>query len=119
MFVKAVDVREGEVMFLDAILGVWSVGPPQDIKEGADIAMDLSSNRSANSSRYTLSAFSKSWTADKPPDPPVVLHISDDVVVVVEFDYIGAFEKRWYWLLIWKIEIYNKYWSNFNLEKGV
>ena len=86
MFVNAVDVREGEVMFLDAILGVWSVGPPQDIKEGADIAMDLSSNRSANSSRYTLSAFSKSWTAGNPTDPPVVLQIAVAVVVLVEFD---------------------------------
>ena len=51
MFVKVVEVREGEFEVLDAILGDWSTCPPQDINEGADIAIDRSSSRSANSSR--------------------------------------------------------------------
>ena len=76
------------VEVLEAIFAGGSTCPTHVINEGADIAIDLSSSKSANSSRYTLSAFSKSCTTDSPPDPPVVLHISEDDVVAVEFDYI-------------------------------
>lgn len=47
MFVNVAEVRELEV--LEAIDG--STWPPHVIREGADIAIDLSSSKSANSSR--------------------------------------------------------------------
>ena len=64
----------------------WS-NCPHVINAGADMAIDRSSSKSANSSRYTLSAFSKSCPTDIPPDPLVVLHISEVAVVVAGFDY--------------------------------
>ena len=51
MFVNVVDVSEGGFEVLEAILDAWSTCPPQAIKEGAEIAMDRSSNKSASSSK--------------------------------------------------------------------
>ena len=51
MFVNVVEASEEEAEVLEATLDAWSTCPLQAIKEGADIAMDRSSNKSASSSK--------------------------------------------------------------------
>ena len=58
---------------------------PQLTSDGADMAIDRSSSRSASSSRYTLSAFSKSLgPCPATPIPPELLGLQISEVVVAD-----------------------------------